>query len=159
MVVVIKKETDRFNSTAEIRLTVKEKTNKSGWIKPEECKEYNGFSAHMPHDYKSCCFVGLYKDLTGFEALQHIVKPGDQVTFMASVNNNGYLDKASIPADAWEGDSARYHGSYPKLYHEVLTAKIKRPIKGTSDNFRIIVQHLHISDQVSVDNSARALKV
>jgi hypothetical protein len=140
-----------LDDTATLTTCIKEKVNhKTGWMKPEIKTEHNGFKATLPSGFTKAWFWDSYKGLYGFQALQYLIKPGDEVSFSVEVNNNGYLDKAMIPAEAWSAENAKYHSTYHNLYHEVLQARIVR-------NNKVIVQRLHIGDQISVDNSARML--
>ena len=136
--------------TAKLTLHKNEQKGKNGWIKPEVQTDHNGFKARIPSKFNKAWFWDMYKDLYGFETLQNVIKPGDEIIFTVEVNNNGYLNKAMIPIDAWEGDERLHHVTYHNLYHEVLTAQIIRKDK-------IFIRSLHIGDQISVDNNARML--
>ena len=139
------------NDTATLTLHQKElKNHKTGWMRPEVKTEHNGFKATLPADFSKAWFWDSYKDLYGFDTLQHVIKPGDEVSFKININGNGYLDKAMIPMDAWTGDDAKYHCTYNNLYNDVLTAQIVR-------NGKMFIRSLHIGNCISVDNSARML--
>ena len=133
------KRTGNFESTANLTLTVKEKTNSKGWVKPEIRTDYNSFPASLPTGYNEAWYWSSYKELSGFEALQHIIRDGDELRFHSMINNNGYLDKAMIPHDTWKGDERHHHCTYNNLYHEVLTVKVTRKQK-------VIVHQLKIEE-------------
>ncbi len=139
------------NGKATIRTKINEKKNhKTGWIKPEVVNEHEVL-AYLPANFTKAWFWDHYKNLYGFEALSLLLRVGDELTFRISENNNGYLDKAMIPLDAWENDKdRRYHTTYNNLYHEVITARIVR-------KNRVVVDRLYIADEISVNNSARIL--
>ena len=144
--------TSNFESTAELELIVREKKNNNGWVKPEERKIHNSIKANLPRKFNEALYVSLFKGChDGFEALQYILRPGDELTVSGTINNNGYLDKALIPIDAWKEEEALYHTTYNNLYHEQLTVRIRRKDK-------IIIDSMIIASQISVDNSSRMLR-
>ena len=145
------KRTSDYKATATLTMTVKEKKNRAGWIKPEIRTEHNSIPARLPESYNEAWFWDSYKDLYGFQTLQHILKPGDELKFNVSLDGCGYLDKAMIPLENFDTEDQRYHTTYNNLYYEVITAKIIRKNKP-------IVTRMYIGHQISVDNSARMLK-
>lgn len=85
-----------------------------------------------------------------WQALSLILRPGDELYGRCSENGNGYLDKAVIPAEAWTGDSARYHGYYGSLHHDCCWLSIGRKDK-------TVIHDLLMIDSICPNNSARAI--
>jgi len=121
----------------------------NGWTRPEQRVAYNGFPASVPTGKTSACAVMCYKDQSGFMALERIIRDGDSLCFRASVDNNGYLSNARIPASAWDDSQRNFHNDYENLYHEKIHCQITRKEKH--------LMSLFIDDRISVDNSARLI--
>ena len=87
------------NGTAKIKLEQKEQKNyKTGWIKPEQQKFYNGFFASVSSGSKAC-HVALFKDSSNWQALQHIIKAGDEITFRAVENGSQLTREKGLHTD------------------------------------------------------------
>lgn len=97
--------------------------------------------------YNKATFVSLYKN-GGWQSLSLIVKPGDDLIFYASENNNSYIESAKIPLGALD---TRHHGAYDHLHHDNLWVNVKR-------NNKYIVNRLSLDCSICPDNSARALQ-
>ena len=137
------------NGNAKIELAQRKKVNAKGWEKPKARTDYNSFVGHVPEGKNGACCVVLYKDLSGFAVLPHIIRAGDQLRFRAHINNNGYLDHAIIPSTAWEGSDYR-HPQYDNLYNEVVSCTVTR-------NERHVIRDLYIDSSIGPDNSARMI--
>ena len=136
-----------------LTMSKKVKVSGTGGLTPkneriEVSAEYNGFPGVLPSEYKSACFVTLYK--TGaWQALGLILRPSDSLYFRATDNRNGYLEVAEIKPESF-GAESRYHAYYKGLHNDTLFVNVNR-------NGKQIIGDLELESSTCPDNSARAL--
>lgn len=94
------------------------------------------------------CFVTLYKDISGWDALSKLLHVGDKIRFTVSDNRNGYLETCDAKLVV---DGVVRETYSDGLHHDMLRADIYR--KGG-----IFVNYLVLEDSIAPDNSARAIR-
>lgn len=140
------------DNRATIEFVKKEYKDRFGWTIPERRMIFNDFRGFIQgkENYTSATFVVLSKEISGFQALEYLIKEGDELRFRVTDDRNNYLKFARIYASDF-GKQSIYHTDYQGLHRDKLTCAIIR--KG-----KWIIQSLFLKDVICPDNTARAAK-
>jgi hypothetical protein len=95
-------------------------------------------------------FYSMHKDLSGWDALHRLIKPGDVLHFQVFDNRNQYLEHAVLFRGR-EDDPTCGEIEYVGLHHDMLYVSISR-------NGKTWLRQLVLEDSICPDNTARAVK-
>jgi len=139
--------------SAKITVSVKVKIPKGFEGDDTARQEFNGFRGMLPEGKSKAYFSDIFYEPTrgNFGALGLIIREGDELTFRASDNQNGYLEHARINGSDLKYTNGYIHPDYTGIHNDTLTVQVMR-------NGKCVIRGFEIDSRQCPDNSARAIE-